>query len=121
MGALHGSITVRRYRVTGDLPRDVRSRFLKSLRAHAHAPIDPASDEQQSLGWVSSLDPEDPDLDLNKVLFGDRLVVSLRVDTLKPPQSEVRRQLTARARELEAETGNRPGRREMRVLKLTIE
>src|SRR5204862_5392986 len=78
-------------------------------------------DEQQSAGWVSPLDPDDADLQLGRLMFGDRLVVSLRVDTLKAPQPEVKRQVTQRARAMEAETGNAIGRRELRLLKATIE
>jgi hypothetical protein len=121
MGVLRGTITVRRFRITGDLPRDVRARFLKAIRAHAYAPIDPTSDEQQAVGWVSSLDQDDADLSLNKLMFGDRLVVGLRVDTLKAPQPEVKRLVAQRAREMEQKSGNPLQRRELRLLKATIE
>jgi DNA recombination-dependent growth factor C len=121
MGVIDGTISVRRYCVKGELPLEVRARFLKALRAHSFAPIDPNSDERQSVGWVNAEDPEDADLKLAHVFFGDILVAAMKVETLKAPPAEVKRQLKQRAREMEAETGNPLGRRELRLLKITIE
>jgi hypothetical protein len=114
-------VTVRRYRVAGDLPRDVRSMFLRSVRAHSFAPIDPSSDEINAIGWVNSEDREDADLSLGKIMFGDALVLSMRHDTLKPPPREVAELARQKVRQVEAETGNPLGRRELRLVKATVE
>jgi DNA recombination-dependent growth factor C len=121
MGALRGSIAVRRYAVLEPLPAEPRRRLVKGLRAHAFMPLDPKSDESRASGWVSILDGDDADLQPEKVFFvapgGEQLRVALRTDVLKPPASEVRRQVNARAQEMEAAEGRPLSRREKRLLK----
>lgn len=121
MPVIRGPISVRRYRVRGELPRDVRSRFLKGIRAHAFEPIDPQSSEEAHAGWVSSMDEDQNDIQLGHIMFGDRLVVAMRFDTLNPPPKAVKKAVAARARAMEAESGNPVGRRELRMLKVVIE
>jgi hypothetical protein len=125
MGALKGSIAVRRYAVLDPLPQDLRKRLVRGLRAHAFLPLDPAtSDLDRSAGWVSILDGEDADLHPEKVFFvapgGEQLRVSLRIDVLKPPTSEVRRQLGVKVAEREATEGRRLSARERRGLREEI-
>jgi hypothetical protein len=121
MGALKGSISVRRYAVLDPLPPEPRKRFTKGARAHAFTPIDPKGEIDQSAGWVSILDGEDADLHPEKLFYvaagGEQLRITLRIDVLKPPPSEVRRQVNARARVLEAKEGRPATRRERRALK----
>ena len=120
MGALKGSIAVRRYAVLDPLPKDVRERFVKGLRAHNFMPLDPQADLDQTSGWVSILDGDDADLSSQKVFFvasgGEQLRVSLRTDVLKAPAGEVRRQVAARAAEIEAKEERTLSRKERRTL-----
>ena len=94
MGALKGSIAVRRYVVLSDLPADVRKRFVKGARAHAFMPLDPKADLDHTSGWVSILDGDDFDLAQEKLFFaasgGEQLRIALRMDVLKAPSGEVR-------------------------------
>src|SRR4051812_42678607 len=90
MGALKGNVTVRRYLVKGDPPRD-QAKIIKGVRAHALVPIDPKSDVERVQGWSCMEDPDDVDCTSDKVLVGGVLCLSLRVDTLKPPAGVVRR------------------------------
>jgi DNA recombination-dependent growth factor C len=121
MGALKGSISVRRYAVVDPLPADVRRKFLKGLRAHAFLPLDPKGEVDRSSGWVSVLDADDTELSTEKVFFvaagGEQLRVSLRLDVLKPPGGELRRQANARVAAKEAEEGRPLTKREKRALK----
>jgi DNA recombination-dependent growth factor C len=121
MGALKGSIAVRRYLVLDELGSEPRKRLSRGLRAHAFAPVDPAAESDRSWGWVSILDEDDADLTPDKTYFvtgaGEQLRVSLRLDVLRPPAAEVKRQVAARAAQIEAEEGRRVGRRERRTLK----
>lgn len=121
MGALKGSIAVRRYVVLDPLPQNPRARLTKGLRAHAFMPLDPKSDQDKTFGWVSILDGDDADLHPEKVFFvapgGEQLRAALRTDVLKPPASEVRRQVAARGAEIEANEGRPLSRREKRLLK----
>ena len=124
MGALKGSMSVRRYLVTDKLPADARKKLVRGLRAHAFAPIDPKTDLEHSVGWVSILDSEDTALDMGACLFvatgGEQLRVSMRMDVLKPSSAEVRRQLDTRVRAAEGEEGRPITKREKRELKAEI-
>lgn len=101
MGALAGSIAVRRYRVLGAPPADFKESFDKSVRAHALVPVDPSRNEDRSIGWCSLHDENDLELDFTKFYFEDRILLSLRVDVLKPPAAQVKRLVQQRQRELE--------------------
>ena len=120
MGALKGSISVRRYAVLEKLPADAPRRIVKGLRAHAFVAIDPKGDVDKSAGWVSISDAEDAELEAGKVVFGDQVRVTLRIDTLKPPAGEVRRMTAARVAELEAREDRKASRRERQELKAAV-
>lgn len=121
MGALKGSLSVRRYAVTGALPADVRKKLVRGLRAHTFAPVDPKGDVDQSVGWVSLFDSDDTQLEASSCLFvasgGEQLRVSMRVDVLRPAGAEVRRQLETKVRATEGEHGRKLSKRERRELK----
>lgn len=106
MGAFSGSITLRRYRVMGSLPRDYRDSFTRGVRAHALVPLDPKKNphEERAIGWCSIHDNEDLDLAFEKFWLGDRVVLALRVDVIKPGAGEVKRLLRIRQREEEAKS-----------------
>src|SRR5262245_13619637 len=99
MGALKGSITVRRYVVRGEKPKDL-SRLVKGIRAHALLPIDPKSDVEKIHGWASLEDPDDVELSSEKVFFAGTVGLALRVDTLRPPAAIVKRMVAERLRAL---------------------
>ncbi len=124
MGALKGSMSVRRYAVTEALPADARKKLIRGLRAHTFAELDPKGDVDQSVGWVSLLDSDDTELEAGNCLFvasgGEQLRVSMRVDVLKAPASEVRRKLESKVRLVEGEQGRKISRRERRELKEEI-
>jgi hypothetical protein len=112
MGALKGSVTVRRYQVKGDPPQD-HGRIMKGLRAHVLVPIDPAGEIERSWGWAAIEDPEDLDLSTEKVFFGDAVAITLRVDALRPPPQVVKRLVLERLRSL----GRKPNRAEKQQAK----
>lgn len=105
MGLLSGSIALRRYRVLAPPKADYREQFEKAVRAHALVPLEPESSraEEKSVGWCSLYDENDLDLHFSKFFVEGRILLSLRVDTLKPPAAEVKRLLKQRQRELEAQ------------------
>lgn len=109
MGALSGSMAVRRYRVLGTPPQNFREHYEKTIRAHALVPLDPAKNmrEEKSVGWCSLHDEEDLELEFGKFFLGgeggDRILLSLRTDVLKPPAGQVKALLKQRQREVEAQ------------------
>jgi hypothetical protein len=110
MGALQGSVTVRRYVVRGDAAVDP-AKIVRGARAHALVPIDPASDAEKVCGFAAIGDPTDLDLGAEKMIFGATVALALRVDTLVPPASVVRRLVAEKLRA----SGKRPNRAEKRT------
>jgi DNA recombination-dependent growth factor C len=92
MGILKGSIAVRRFAIRGT-PPEGRAKLVKGIRAHAFAPIDPQSELDRSYGWVALADSEQNDLQTSDIFVGDSIALTLRVDTLRPPTSQVKRLL----------------------------
>jgi hypothetical protein len=104
MGLWSGTLALRRYHVLGDLRGALTTdRLNAALKAHALVPLDPERNEEKSMGWASPTDEQDLNLHTGKVWFGGKLVLTLRMDTLKAPSAEVKRLVKVRQRELEAE------------------
>lgn len=103
MGALSGSITIRRYRVLGALPKPWAEPFQKAIRAHALVPLDPAGREEKSIGWCSMFEESNLDLSPGAYQHDRRILLSLRVDTLKPDKAQLKVLLKQRQKEIEAE------------------
>ena len=80
MGALTGSISIRRYLVQGAPPADFREQFEKAVRAHTLLPLDPEKNptEERTLGWCSLFDSEDLDLHFGKMFLDGYILLSLR-------------------------------------------
>lgn len=98
-------MALRRYRVLATPPTDFRELYEKAVRAHALVPINSESGhaEEKSVGWCSLHDENDLDLTFSKFFVDGRILLALRMDTLKPPAAEVKRLLRLRQRELEAQ------------------
>src|SRR4051794_30392185 len=122
MGAIAGSISVRRYRILDPLPADPRAKLARGARSHQFLPLDPKGEAERSVGWVAISDYDDADLPADKLFFvtagaGEQLRIALRIDVLKPPPAEVRRQLQARVSAFEAAEKRSITRREKSALK----
>jgi len=115
MGALKGNVTVRRYRVRGDKPREL-ARLVKGARAHAFLPIDPLSEVERSHGWAVLHDPDDADLDSGKIFFEGRIALALREDVLRPPSAVVKRLVAQKLKPL----GRRPSKNEKSQAKAEV-
>jgi DNA recombination-dependent growth factor C len=121
MSALRGNPTVLRFRVKGELPAtELRTKFVKHVRARVFIPIDPEGEEELSVGWCSPLNDEDLDLGPEKVFFGERVYLAIRQDRLKPSAAALKRVFALRLAEQERETGTALGRRERNVLKHAV-
>ncbi len=112
MGALQGTVTVRRFIARGDKPKDP-NRLLKGARAHVLVPIDPKSDVEKVAGWATLADPTDLDLTADKMFFGPAVALAVRVDALVPPAAVVKRLVAEKLRQ----AGRRPSRAEKQAAK----
>lgn len=90
MGILAGPITIRRYQVAGDLPKDFREEFINVLQAGAFAGFERNSDAERAMGWASAQDALDVDLRDFKVFRNEYLIFALRIDTRRVPTSALR-------------------------------
>ena len=120
MGALSGGITLRRYRVQGNVPKDWKDVFEKGVRAHVLVPINVDGNEDKSLGWCSIFDENDLDLSVEKFHFEGHVMLSVRQDTLKPPAAMVKRLLKQRQQKIEAERGQQLSAAALRDLKAIL-
>jgi DNA recombination-dependent growth factor C len=98
--------------VRGEKPNDPE-RIVKGVRAHVLIPIDPRTDAEKVCGWAALTDPTDLDLTAEKMFFGPTVALALRVDTLVPPPSVVKRLVAERLKA----TGRRVNRAEKMAAK----
>lgn len=105
MGALSGSITATSYFVGGELPSDFRDRYIEALGKLRFKEIEIASDQEESLGWVNVADPFDTEFDLNKVLWNDYLLFTLRHDSIRIPPAILKLYLKRELAEYLTQTG----------------
>jgi hypothetical protein len=97
MGALSGSVTLRRYLVRGEKPKDL-ARLVKGARAHVLVPIDPRGDAEKVCGWANMEDPHDLELTAESMFRGATITLAVRVDTLSPPAAVVKRLVAEKLR-----------------------
>ncbi len=100
MGIFSGALTVRRYRVVGQLPDGFREDFAEALRANAfREPRDPAR-SQETQGWVEVHNLLDTSFDdINRWLYDRYLVFALRIDKKVLPAKLFKAHLDKRVRQ----------------------
>jgi hypothetical protein len=117
MGALTGRISPLGYFVRGKVEN--WNQVLDNLTRRRFQELAPGSDRQQSFGWVNLLDPFSTEFTKSSIFFGESLVgLSLRVDTITVPASQVKLHLARRVRLAAAEAGKeRLSKNEVAALK----
>lgn len=105
LGALSGALTTTAYYIAGDVPDGFRDTYIEALSKFRFKEIDLALDQDESLGWVSISDPFDTDFNLNKVLWGSYLMVTIRHDAIRLPANAFKLHLQRRVQEYLLETG----------------
>lgn len=105
MGALSGSMTVAAYDVRGELPKDFRDRYVEAIAERRFREIDLHTDADESLGWVTITDPFNVDFNLNQLLWGDYLMLSLRHDVIRLPAAAFKLHFRRALAEYLTETG----------------
>jgi len=102
-----GTVTARTWRVLETIPQNFKELFERNLQRQAFRPIDPERGELESMGWVNARQMLDSNLNLSKVLFGNLIVLGLRVDKLvinqKLFRATLRQEIGRKLRELERE------------------
>lgn len=120
MPILRGSVSYARFGVDAPYtPGQVRG-LLKRLRSGGFRPIDRSSDDERAVGWVELDDPTATEFLPSRTIFRDRMLCSLRIDTLKVPAEELRRALAEWSQATEQKKGAAPKPREKREKKALL-
>jgi len=122
MPVLRGSVTFSRFRADpqGERAKDVKRWAQRSLLRHAFEPIDKKEDDDRAAGWVEVERNDRTEFTPSRVIFGEYLLASYRVDRLRVPGPVVRAELDAWAEQYEAENAGPPKRSERRNQKAEI-
>lgn len=122
MPVLKGAVTFARYRAerAKDAPKDLKRSLANALRRNAFEPLDPTSDEDRAAGWVELEDHDATELSPSRFVYGDYLMATWRVDTLRVPANRVNAELDRWARVHEAEKGEAPTRTSKKAQKELI-
>jgi recombination associated protein RdgC len=106
MPALKGSLTYTRLFVDGELPKDFRDSFPKSIRLRAMKPLEPDEEALERAGWCAIGEPFDVTPAYDDVFYNEYLNLGYRTDKWKIPGALLR----AKVREAEAAQLGRKGR-----------
>ncbi len=97
MGILSGALTVRRYRVDGDVPDGFRDSYADALRSYAFQDKSSPTPGEELAGWVEIHNLLDTGFeDLNSWLYDRYAIFSLRVDKRVVPAKLFRAHLEKR-------------------------
>lgn len=122
MPVLRGSVTYSRFRAEplGERAKDVRRWAQRSLQRRAFEPIDRKAEDDRAAGWVEIERADLTEFTPSRVLFGEYLLASYRVDRLRVPGQVVKAELDKWAAEYEEQNGQPPKRSEKRNQKAEI-
>ncbi len=121
MGILHGTATYRKFRVTDPLPKSFHEKLVQGLQRYGFREIDPKKNPEQSIGWVNAADPFDADLNLDKILYGDWVLIGLRWDRKSVPALLLKARTAERIRAVLAERRLRKlSREEIAQIRITV-
>lgn len=99
MGAFQGNLTYKMFFVQGELPEDWKTLYLNKIRKLEFQPLNPISDEEETLGWVNVERPLQTDFELNNVVYNTFINLGFRKDRWTIPSDL----LKAHVEEAEAE------------------
>lgn len=97
MPVLSGAITVRRYRVAGQVPDDFRTTYVEALAQHAWREPREWVPGLEAVGWCQVHNLLDTEFtDLNRWLYNEYVVLAMRVDKKSLPAKLVKAHLDKR-------------------------
>ena len=104
MGLLQGPMTIRFYRVEGDVPKKYREDFLEEIKSNGFREL--SETKEFGLGWVSAENFLDTDFEDQKVFANQYLTLALRVDK-KAVDARLFKALLAREIDKAKKAGNK--------------
>lgn len=115
-----GSVNLARFRLSGELPKDVKRWLQRGLEKAAFEAIDVKGDDERTAGFVELEAPERTDFSAGALFHGLHALFAWRVDTLKVKPSALRAGLLQWSQAFEQKNGRPPGRRERAEQKDTL-
>lgn len=119
-----GSVNISRFRLEGELPKDVKRWLQRGLSKAAFEPIDPKSEDERAAGFVELEDNDKTEFNVGALFHGLHALFAWRIDKLKVPTNAVRAGMQQWATAFADKNGRNPGRRERNeqkdVLKKTL-
>jgi recombination associated protein RdgC len=107
-----GPVSFHRYRLSGEVPKDVRRWLTHALKTRAFEEVDPKGDEDRAAGFVELEQNRRTDFAVGDVFYGDAALFAWRVEKLRVPPAQLKNALEAWAVKFEAEHDRRPGKKE---------
>jgi hypothetical protein len=121
MGVRRGSLSFTRFHVVGTVPRDVRKRYLDSVRLRCFEPLDINGEANEASGWCVMERPFDLEFDEGKLFYDRFVLLGFRVDKWRIPGSLVKAHVEDEEQRLLGKSGrDRLGRAERADLKLKV-
>jgi recombination associated protein RdgC len=115
-----GSVNLARFRLEGDIPKDVKRWLQKGLAKAAFEPIDPKSDDERAAGFVELEQNDKTEFSAGALFHGLHALFGWRVDRLKVPTNAMRAGMLEWGQAFEQKNGRPPGRRERAEQKETL-
>jgi DNA recombination-dependent growth factor C len=112
MGIRRGSVNLARFRLEGDVPKDVKRWLQRGLGKAAFEPIDPKTEDERTAGFVELEANDRAEFSAGNLFHGLHALFAWRVDTLKVPSNAVRARMLEWVQAFEQKNGRGPGRRE---------
>jgi hypothetical protein len=121
MGARRGSLSFTRFRVKGDVPKDLRRKFLDATRLRLFTPLDVSDEAMEASGWCVLERPFDLEVHEGNLFFDRYVTLGFRVDKWRIPGALVKAQLEDEEQRLLGRNGRaRLGRAEKADLRQKI-
>lgn len=115
-----GSVNLARFRLDGELPKDVKRWLQRGLGKAAFEPIDPKSEDERTAGFVELEAADRTEFSAGALFHGMHALFSYRVDKLKVPANAIRAGMLQWGQAFEQKNGRPPGRREKTEQKDTL-
>ncbi len=103
-----GSISYRRFAITGDIPNLMQGQVFDALREHALGELEPMKPGETHVGWTAGRHLFDRSFDYERVGFGSGMLYGFRADSVSVPP-EIKRAYIAMAEDARMQTSKDGG------------